>query len=47
MPDFWSEYLPHPWNLVAVGAVAAALLFGFIGASAFLGIWAERTSTRS
>jgi NADH-quinone oxidoreductase subunit H len=42
VPDFWSEFLPHPWNLVAFGAVAAGLLFGFIGASAFLGIWAER-----
>ena len=42
MPTFWSDYLPYPWNLVAAGAVAAALLFGFIGISAFLGIWAER-----
>ena len=42
MPEFWSAYLPHPWNLVAAAAVAAALLFGFIGISAFLGIWAER-----
>jgi NADH-quinone oxidoreductase subunit H len=42
VPDFWSDYLPYPWNLVAAGAVAAALLFGFIGASAFLAIWAER-----
>jgi NADH-quinone oxidoreductase subunit H len=42
VPEFWSEYLPSPWNLVAAGAVAAALLFGFIGASAFLAIWAER-----
>jgi NADH-quinone oxidoreductase subunit H len=40
--EFWSEYLPYPWDLVAAGAVAAALLFGFIGVSAFLGIWAER-----
>lgn len=42
MPEFWSEYLLYPWNVVAFGAVAAGLLFGFIGASAFLGIWAER-----
>ena len=42
MPVFWSEYLPSPWNLVAVGVVAAALLFGLIGLTAFLGIWAER-----
>lgn len=42
MPELWSEFLPHPWNLIAGGVVAAALLFGFIGLSAFLGIWAER-----
>jgi len=42
VPEFWSLYLPRPWNLVAIGATAAALLFGFIGASAFLAIWAER-----
>ncbi len=42
MPEFWSEFLPYPWNLVAAGAVAAAFLFGFIGASAFVAIWAER-----
>lgn len=42
MPELWSAFLPHPWNLVAAGVVAAALLFGFIGMSAFLGIWAER-----
>lgn len=42
MPEFWSEYLPYPWTLVAAGLTAAALLFGFIGASAFLAIWAER-----
>ena len=42
MPEFWSEYLPYPWNVVASGIVAAALLFGFIGLSAFFGIWAER-----
>lgn len=42
MPELWSAFLPHPWNLVAAGVVAAALLFGFIGLSAFLGIWAER-----
>ncbi len=42
MPDFWSEYLPAPWNLIAFGAVAAGLLFGYIGLAAFLGIWAER-----
>ncbi len=42
MPNFWSEYLPYPWNIVAAGATAAAMIFGFIGASAFLAIWAER-----
>jgi NADH-quinone oxidoreductase subunit H len=42
VPQFWSLYLPNPWNLVAAGATAAALLFGFIGVSAFLAIWAER-----
>jgi len=42
VPEFWSTYLPYPWNLVAAGIVAAALLFGFIGLSAFMGIWAER-----
>jgi NADH-quinone oxidoreductase subunit H len=42
VPPFWSEHLAYPWNLVAAGAVAAALIFGFIGASAFLAIWAER-----
>ncbi len=42
MPELWSTFLPHPWNLVAAGVAAAALLFGFIGMSAFLGIWAER-----
>ena len=42
MPEFWTAYLPQPWNLVAFGAVAAGLVFGFIGLSAFLGIWAER-----
>ena len=42
MPDFWSDLLPYPWNLAAAGVTAAALLFGFIGASAFLAIWAER-----
>ncbi len=42
MPEFWSAHLPHPLNLVAFGALAAGLLFGFIGLAAFLGIWAER-----
>jgi NADH-quinone oxidoreductase subunit H len=42
VPEFWFADLRYPWNLVAAGAVAAALLFGFIGISAFLGIWAER-----
>lgn len=42
MPPFWSEYLPAPWNLVAAGLTAAAVVFAFIGASAFLAIWAER-----
>jgi NADH-quinone oxidoreductase subunit H len=42
VPEFWSTFLPQPWNLVAFAVVAAAVLFGFVGASAFLGIWAER-----
>ena len=42
MPEFWSNYLPYPWNVFAAGAVAAGALFGFIGFSAFFGIWAER-----
>ena len=42
MPEFWSLYLPHPWNLVAVGVTAAAAIFGFIGGVAFFAIWAER-----
>ena len=42
MPEFWSQFLDAPWNLVAAGVTAAALLFGFIGLSAFLAIWAER-----
>jgi len=42
MPAFWSEYLPPLWALIASAATAAALLFGFIGASAFLAIWGER-----
>jgi NADH-quinone oxidoreductase subunit H len=39
---FWSNLLPEPWNLLAFGIVAAALVFGFVGICAFLGIWAER-----
>lgn len=42
MPEFWSAYLPEPWNLVAAGVVAAGALFGFIGISTFFAIWAER-----
>ena len=42
MPELWSGFLPEPWNFVAAGVVAAGLLFAFIGASAFFGIWAER-----
>ena len=42
MPSFWSEFLPEPWNWLAAGIVAAALLFGFIGISTFFAIWAER-----
>ncbi len=42
MPEFWSDYLPHPWNLVAAALTAAVLLFAFIGLSTFLAIWAER-----
>ncbi len=42
MPTFWSDLLPEPWNWLAAGALAAVLLFGFIGVSTFLAIWAER-----
>ena len=42
MPEFWSQHLPYPWNVAAAGAVAAGLLFAFIGGSTFLAIWAER-----
>jgi NADH-quinone oxidoreductase subunit H len=42
VPEFWSVYLPEPWNLVAAGVVAAAALFGYIGISTFFAIWAER-----
>ncbi len=40
--EFWSGYLDKPWNVLAVALTAAALLFGFVGLSAFLAIWAER-----
>ena len=42
VPEFWSTTCSYPWNLVAAGVTAAALLFGFVGVSAFLAIWAER-----
>ena len=45
VPELWSSVLPpewYPWNLVIAGAVAALLLFAFIGGSTFLAIWAER-----
>ncbi len=42
MPEFWSLYLAYPWNVAAAGATAAALLLGFVGASTFFAIWAER-----
>jgi NADH-quinone oxidoreductase subunit H len=42
VPEFWSVYLPEPWNLVAAGVVASAALFGYIGISTFFAIWAER-----
>jgi NADH-quinone oxidoreductase subunit H len=42
VPEFWSQYLTYPWNAVIAGVVTAAMLFGFIGVSAFLAIWAER-----
>jgi len=42
VPEFWSDFLPYPWNLVAAGMVAAGLLFAFIGGSTFFAIWAER-----
>lgn len=40
--EFWSLHLDRPWNLLAAGVTAAILLFGFVGLSAFLAIWAER-----
>lgn len=42
MPEFWSHYLSWPWNIIAGALLAAGLLFGFIGLSTFLAIWAER-----
>jgi NADH-quinone oxidoreductase subunit H len=42
VPEFWPDSWPHTLKLVVSGVVAAALLFGFIGVSAFLAIWAER-----
>ncbi|MCS7270928.1 MAG: NADH-quinone oxidoreductase subunit H, partial [Gemmataceae bacterium] len=42
MLEFWSAYLYQPWNVLAAGLTAAALLFAFVGLSAFLAIWAER-----
>ena len=42
MPTFWSDFLTEPWSWLAAGAVAALLLFGFIGVSTFFAIWAER-----
>jgi NADH-quinone oxidoreductase subunit H len=42
VPTFWSDLLPEPWDWLAAGALAAVLLFGFIGVSTFLAIWAER-----
>ncbi len=42
MPEFWSQFLSYPWNVLAAGISAAAALFGFIGFSAFVAIWAER-----
>ncbi|HEY2909224.1 MAG TPA: NADH-quinone oxidoreductase subunit NuoH [Gemmataceae bacterium] len=42
MPEFWSAFLPYPWNLVAIGATAAACIFAFIGGAAFFAIWGER-----
>jgi NADH-quinone oxidoreductase subunit H len=42
VPEFWSLYLPSPWNMVAAGTTAAVLIFGFIGLSAFFAIWGER-----
>jgi NADH-quinone oxidoreductase subunit H len=40
--EFLLPHLGETWTPVAMGIVAAALLFAFIGASAFFGIWAER-----
>jgi NADH-quinone oxidoreductase subunit H len=38
----WSNWLDAPWNMVAAGITAAALIFAFIGGVAFFAIWAER-----
>jgi NADH-quinone oxidoreductase subunit H len=42
VPTFWSDYLGRSGSLLAAGATAAALLFGFIAVSTFFAIWAER-----
>lgn len=42
MVETLSEYLPGWAAVVAAAAVAAGLLVGFVGVSAFLFIWAER-----
>jgi NADH-quinone oxidoreductase subunit H len=36
------QYLPHPVAIVFAAAIAALLVFAFIGAAAFLFIWGER-----
>ncbi len=42
MPEIWPDSWPHTVKVIASGIVAVALIFGFIGISAFLAIWGER-----
>jgi NADH-quinone oxidoreductase subunit H len=42
VPDVWPSSWPETLRVLASGVAAAVVLFGFIAASAFLAIWAER-----
>ena len=42
MVESLAAYLPHGLAVLAAAALAAAVLLGFVGVSAFLYIWAER-----
>lgn len=42
MVEYLSQYLPDWAAVVASAAIAAGLVFAFVGAAAFLYIWAER-----